>query len=110
MIDPCFLQPLEDVIRDKFFPAITEKGAFSDTERALLALPVRLVGLGIVNPTAIPASLYIASISITAPLTEQILQQKDLLSPEARTYQVKTKTKIVCDDRMIMQDAVDAIY
>ena len=65
---------------------------------------------GIVNPTAIPASLYIASISITAPLTKQILQQRDLLSPEARTYQVKTKTKIVCDDRMIMQDAVGAIY
>ena len=110
VIDPCFLQPLEDVLRDKFLPAITEKGAFSDTERALLALSVRLVGLGIVNPTAIPALLYMASISITAPLTEQILQQKDLLSPEARTYQVKTKTKIVCDDRMTMQDAVDTIY
>ena len=63
-IDSCILQPLEDVIRYKFLPAITGKGAFSDTERALLALPVRLGGLGIVNPTTIPASLYMASISI----------------------------------------------
>ena len=108
-IDPCLLQPLEDVIRYKFLPAITGKGAFSDTERALLALPVRLGGLGIVNPTTTPASLYMASISITAPLTEQILQQRDLLSPETRTYQAKAKTKIVCDDRMILQDAVDTI-
>ena len=68
VIDPCLLQHLEDAIRDKFLPAITGKGAFSDTERALLALPVQLGGLGIVNPTTIPASLYMASISITAPL------------------------------------------
>ena len=61
------------------------------------------------NPTTFPALVYMASISITAPLTEQILQQKDLLSPEARTYQAKAKTKIMCDDRMILQDAVDTI-
>ena len=67
-IDPCLLQTLEDVIRYKFLPAITGKGAFSDTERALHALPVQLEGLGIVNPATIPASLYMASISITAPL------------------------------------------
>ena len=93
-IDPCLLQPLEGVIRYKFLPAITGKGPFSDTERALLALPLRLRGMGIANPTTIPASLYMASISITAPLTEQILQQRDLLSPETRTYQAKAKTRL----------------
>ena len=61
------------------------------------------------NPTTIPASLYMASISITAPLTEQILQQRAVLSPETRTYQAKAKMKVVCDDRMILQDAVDTI-
>ena len=65
--DNCMSSILTDAIRYKFLPAITGKGAFSDTERALLALPVWLWGLGIVNPATIPASLYMASISITAP-------------------------------------------
>ena len=42
-IDSCLLQPLENVTRHKFLPALTgKKGAFSDTGRALLALLVRL--------------------------------------------------------------------
>ena len=57
-IDPCLLQPLENVTRHKFLPAITgKKGAFSDTGRALLALLVRLGGLGIVNPTTVRWSM-----------------------------------------------------
>ena len=95
--DPCFLQPLEDVIRFKFLPTITGKGAFSDMDVPYL------------NPTTTPASLYMASISITGPLTKQRLQQRDLLAPETGTYQAKAKIKIVSDDRMILQDAVDTI-
>jgi len=57
-IDPCLLQPLENVTRHKFLPALTgKKGAFSDTGRALLALLVRLGGLGIVNPTTVRWSM-----------------------------------------------------
>jgi hypothetical protein len=44
------LQPLEDAIRHKFIPALTGQCAPNDTERELLALPVRLGGLGIINP------------------------------------------------------------
>ena len=97
------------LFRYKFLPVITGKGVFSDTEHALLALLVWLGGLGIVNPTTIPASLYMASISITAPLMEQTLQQRDRLPPKTRTSQPKAKTKIVCGDRAILQDAVDTI-
>ena len=68
VIDLYLLQPLEDVIRYKFLPAITGKGDFSDTERALLALPVRLRGLGIVGPTTIPALLYMAPSPSLLPL------------------------------------------
>ena len=60
-IDPCLLQPLENVIRYKFLPAITGKGAFSDTERVLLALLVRLRGLGIVNPIRCGACLELSN-------------------------------------------------
>ena len=43
-------QPLEQVIRHQFLPALTGRLALSDTERELIALPARLGGLGIPDP------------------------------------------------------------
>ena len=43
-------QPLEDVIREELIPAIVGR-KISDMERKILALPVRLGGIGILNPT-----------------------------------------------------------
>ena len=40
-------QPLKEVIQHQFLPALTGREAFSDTKRALLALPARHGGLGI---------------------------------------------------------------
>ena len=42
----------------------------SETERDLLALPVRMGGLGLTNPSQTAASEYAASVKITAPLVE----------------------------------------
>ena len=44
-------------------------------ERDLLALPVRMGGLGITNPCHIAGSEYEASIAITGPPVEQIVAQ-----------------------------------
>ena len=44
--------PLEDTIRDKLIPAIVGKQV-SDLERRILALPVRMGGMGIENPSDI---------------------------------------------------------
>ena len=44
------------------------------------------------------------------PLTERILQQRNLLSPEAKMSQAKANTKIVSGDREILQKAVDTIW
>ena len=44
------LQPLEDVIHQLFIPALFGRPPCSSTERDLYALPVRLGGLGLVNP------------------------------------------------------------
>ena len=43
-------QPLEEVIQHQFLPALTDSEAFSDTERALLALPAKHGGVGIPKP------------------------------------------------------------
>ena len=47
----------------------------NDTDRELLALPARLDGLGIVNPTKLLPSEHQASINISAPLRDLILEQ-----------------------------------
>ena len=44
-------QPLEQVIRHQFLPALTGRLALSDIERELIALPAHLGGLGIPKPS-----------------------------------------------------------
>ena len=52
------LQHLEDIIRTQLIPALMGRAAPSESERMLLALPARLGGLGIINPTDLSASEY----------------------------------------------------
>ena len=54
-------QPLKDAIRQFFLPAITGRQALSDTERELLAFPVRLGGLGIPIPARSASSQFRSS-------------------------------------------------
>ena len=69
------LQPLEDCIRSRLIPALTSKAPPNDTGCELLALPARLGGLGIVNPIKLSSSEHQASINISAPLRDLILEQ-----------------------------------
>ena len=63
-----FLQPLEDAIR-----LLPSRGdSISDTERDLFALPARLGGLALPNPTASASFEYTSSVNITAPLVSCI--------------------------------------
>ena len=47
----------------------------AETERDLLALPVRMGGLGLVNPVNQSRQEYEASIKATGPLVKQITKQ-----------------------------------
>ncbi|XP_015771253.1 PREDICTED: uncharacterized protein LOC107349577 isoform X2 [Acropora digitifera] len=69
-----FLEPLERAIADLLVPAIT-KHVTTQEERDLLELPVRLGGLGLVNPARTASQEYEASIKITGPLLRQIIKQ-----------------------------------
>ena len=68
-----YLQPLEDAIHQKLVPALTGRPPCSEVERALLALPARLGGMGVVNPMAVCDLEYEASRQITAPLVQSIV-------------------------------------
>ena len=65
------LQPLEDCIHQKHIPALSGQLPYSNSQRDLLALPAKLGGLGLVNPTATPR--FEASLQITQPLNAGML-------------------------------------
>ena len=68
------LQPLEELLRTKFIPSLT---APSDLERELLALPARLEGLGLLNPSHLSTTEYSASMKVTQPLVDDIIKQDE---------------------------------
>ena len=85
------LQLLEDSIRLRLIPALTGRAPPSDIDRELLALPVRLGGLGLVNPTRQSQQEYQASIEISAPLKNLILEQKSDYCFECLEEQLKAR-------------------
>ena len=65
------LGPLERTISDLLIPAVLEHQV-AETECDLLALPVRMGGLGLVNPVSQSQNEFEVSIKANAPLVEQI--------------------------------------
>ena len=88
------LAPLESVIRTKLIPAITGRSPPSDTERDLLALPVRLGGLGIPDPSKRSHDEHSASLLVTGPLRALISEQNPVYSFEAWEEQCKARAGI----------------
>ena len=81
-----FLEPLERAIADLLVPAITEH-VTTQEERDLLELPVRLGGLGLVNPARTASQEYEASvINNTGPLVRQIVKQAHEVEVEQGTF------------------------
>ena len=67
--------PLEHAIHHKLIPALTGREV-SDLERKMLSLPVRMGGMGILNPAETANREYSASIAITGKLKELIINQE----------------------------------
>lgn len=88
------LLPVESAIRSKLLPALTGRPPFSDDERALLALPARLGGMGILDPVQMSPIEYHASLKVTQPLTEAILQKSADYSFDVWAEQLSAKTQV----------------
>ena len=69
------LQPLEDAIHQILIPALTGRPPCSKVERDMLALPSRLGGLGIPNPSSNSQSSFHASVTLTTPHVNHITAQ-----------------------------------
>ena len=68
------LQPLEKIIREEFIPKVISCPV-NDYLRDMIALPVRMGGLGIINPVDVADMEYRNSTRLTSPLTNQIIEQ-----------------------------------
>ena len=84
-------EPLEEKIRTTFLPALTGQDTCNGDVRDLLALPVRLGGLGIVNPSKQATLHQNASEKITTPLTDLILAQSQEYTPQVKAEQIRAK-------------------
>ena len=69
------LLPLETIIRTKLIPALAGRPPPNQTERDLFALPARLGGIAMMNPTQATDTEFLYSSKITEALTEAILHQ-----------------------------------
>jgi hypothetical protein len=85
------LEPLEEVLRCKFLPAITGQSVFDDNLRNLMGLPARLGGLGITDLSQKISTFYKNSKSITAPIVNIIIYQSRVSPPEIKKAQINEK-------------------
>ena len=93
------LQPLENAIRSKLIPALTEGQLVTDDERSLLSLPVRLGGMGLISPPVMSDEEYQFSKDACDDLIDAIKnQQKELPtnynnSSGAKKSEIRTKRR-----------------
>ena len=71
-IEESLVKPLEDAVSQKLIPALTDQPAPNEDIRALLALPVQLGSMGLVNPVTLPRKQHRMSLAITKPLMSRI--------------------------------------
>ena len=93
------IKPLDDVIDNKFIPAITEGHTCSKMERDLFALPVRLGGMGIPIFSELSVKEYANSRAVTQELRIKIQrQEKDLVVDRVREREIENLIRKTRDD------------
>ena len=85
------LRPLDDVIDNKFIPALFGSD-ITDRERDILSLPIRDGGIGIRKVSSNTDGSFKLSSMITGPLTTKILQQFDDLPDAEAVRDAKSDT------------------
>ena len=88
------LQPIEHTIRMKLIPALTGRPPPNDIERDLLALPARLGGISLANPTQATTTEFLTSNKITEALQTAIVQQDFQYTSETVAIQLEAKTEV----------------
>ena len=103
------LQPLENMIRSTFIPAVTGRSPPNDSKRTLFALPTRLGGIGLADPSIQATFDFNASVSITESLTDAISSRSSAYSYEIIANQLKAKSEARLSNRSRSEEAADAL-
>ena len=93
------LKSLEEAIQSRFIPALTGQSPPGEYTRKLLALPARLGGLGLTNPTVSAKTQQNASQLICAPLVNRVINQDHQLNG-CHSAQQSIKKKILHDKQV----------
>lgn len=88
------LQPLQEAIRHKFLPNITEQRDLNNLEHCLLTLPARRGRLGIPDVIATASLEYHNSVRVTSSLTELIESSHSGYDDKTRNAQQEMKDQI----------------
>ena len=104
-----FFGPLETIIQTRLLPNLTGQPSFNDTERKLFALPARLGGLGLVDPSQYSIFQFFASVAITAPLVQSILQQSSAPPADVLCDQLEAKRHVVEKHRKSITDSYNSL-
>ena len=91
------LQPLERAISDVLIPSLIGRNC-SEAERDLVALPVRMGGLRLINPSDSADAEYSASIRVSALLVSEIEVQSHETPDEAEVQRLVYATRKEKDD------------
>ena len=91
------LQPLERAISDVLIPSLIRRNC-SEAERNLVALQVRMGGLGLINSSDSADAEYSASIRVSAPLVSKIEAQSHETPEEAEVQRLVYATRKEKDD------------
>ena len=104
-----FLAPLEECISTIFIPDLTSTPPFNALSRDLFALQARIGGLGITNLNKSCEALYLASVSITNPLTYVISAQDNIYPYECINAQQSAKSDVKNNHRRCEAEAACTI-
>ena len=99
------LKPLENRIHQHLIPALTGHPPCSAIERDLLALPVRLGGLGLHDPSSLSTESFQSSKHITAPLVALIISQDLEKTPDYDTISTIKK-----GNRQLQDEKTRTVY
>ena len=93
-------KPLECTMSDVLIPLMGDHKC-TELERDILSLPVRLRGLGFMNPTQIGNAEFQASVNVTAPLAEQIMSELREPPEEAEIRLLQQKANKEKEERLL---------
>ncbi len=101
--------PLEDTLRNLFFPAITGQPSPNDDLRNIFALPARCGGLGMNKPELTSVSEYESSLRICRPLIDLILKQDSQYHMKVFCEQLSLRKDVKCERTKYVSAIIDEL-